>query len=649
MHELGIDIETYSDVDIKKSGLYKYCESPNFDILLVSWSLDGGDVATFDLAGARDIIPDWFIAMLHDPNILKTAHNAAFEITALSAFLQEDLDPSQWECTAVRGTMLGYPRSLEQMAKALDLDVQKDLRGKALIKYFSVPCKPTNSNRLRERNLPHHDPVKWQQYVDYNVQDVVVEQVIRNTIRWFSIPPFERELWLLDQKINKLGIKLDINFVEQVLTINEVTTYRLVNEAKEITGLANPNSIQQLKAWLDEQCGRDIGKLTKDNIKELLKEGYADNINRVLEIRQELAKTSIKKFMAMRLCYGLQDRVRGMFQFYGANKTGRWSAGLVQLHNLPQNKLPDLHIAREVAASGNANDMELLFGNVSDTLSQLVRTAFIAEDGKTLLVTDFSAIEARVLAWFANERWRLDVFNSHGKIYEASASQMFKIPLDQVTKDVRQKGKIAELALGYQGSVGAMEKMGALKMGLSQEELLPIVRAWRKANPNIVNLWYYVAEAAIEAVENPGKTIKLAFLKFQVKNDVLFIKLPSGRCLTYIHPKTKEGHYGKVITFFGVDQETKKWTREETYGGKLVENIVQGTARDLLGDAMLRLDKLGYIIPMHVHDEIVLEVDEGRASDDLDIVNAVMRQEVSWAPGLPLKGESYCTKFYKKD
>lgn len=644
MHELGIDIETYSDVDIAKSGMHKYAESPNFEITLISWSLDGGEVITYDIAQGQEV-PEYFLDMLLNEDILKTAHNAQFEMTCLSRWFNIELDLAQWECTAVRGTMLGYPLSLDQMSKALGLDVAKDLRGKALIKLFAVPNKKTG-----RRVYPHHEPIKWQQFVQYNRQDVVVEQEIRRRIEWFKIPQVEREWWLLDQKINKTGIMLDDIFVEQAISLAESSAYCLVNEAKEITGIDNPNSTPQLKKWLDERCGVDIGNLQKENIKQLLNDFEDDDIQRVLQIRQELSKSSVKKLYAMRACIGSDKRARGLFQFYGANKTGRWSGRLIQVQNLTKHKLRDIEAARDLVRRGEAECVEIIYGNPADLLSQLMRTAFVADEGKTFIVSDFSAIEARVVAWFANETWRLEVFAGHGKIYEASGAQMFKVPIETVKGDVRAKAKVAELALGYQGSVGALKKMGAEKMGLSDEECLVIVKAWRKASPNITKLWYAVQEAAIEAVEYPGKTVKLRHLKFQVKNNVLFIRLPSGRCLTYINPKLKEGKHGTVITFYGVDQKTKKWVREETYGGKLVENIVQGTSRDLLAQKMQDLDAAGFNIVMHVHDEVVLEENEDEwTAHGLVRVESIMSKEVSWAPGLPLGVASFISTFYKKD
>jgi len=644
---LAIDIETYSSTDLIKSGVYKYVEAPDFEILMIAYSFDGGGIHLLESQYADF---DALVKYLVDPAILKTAYNANFERTCLAKFFDVELPPEQWECTMVKSSMLGLPLSLDMVAKVLKLSEQKDAAGKALIKYFSMPCKPTKANGERTRNMPEHSPEKWEQFKEYCRQDVKTELAIREKIKFFEIPEEEKKLWCLDQRINDEGVLLDKVFMNQAITMSAMNTAKLSEEAVRLTGLDNPNSAAQLKTWLSEETGEYVNSLTKAAIPEILKSTDCEIVTRVLEIRQEMSKTSVKKYEAMRKGICADDRVRGLLQFYGANRTGRWAGRLVQVQNLPQNHLVDLELARESVKSGDLELVEMLFGNVPDTLSQLIRTAFVAPEGYRFIVADFSAIEARVIAWLAGEKWRLDVFNTHGKIYEASAAQMFKVPLESVTKGspLRQKGKVSELALGYQGGPGALISMGALKMGLSEEELPKLVAMWRNANKAIVRLWQVVEEAAIVAVTT-GEPVQIMHgIRFNVERGILFIKLPSGRRLSYLSPAMKPGKFGKeVLTYQGMDQTTKQWKVQDTYGGKLVENLTQAIARDCLAVAMLRVADANYKIVMSVHDEIVIETKDGAGS--LEEVNNIMSTPIPWAKGLPLTADSYETKFYKKD
>lgn len=657
MRTLAIDIETYSSTDLLKSGVYKYVEDPDFTVLMLACSFDDEPVEIFDLSKTgvenKVIVRDRFkeIQMaLIDPTVLKTAFNANFERTCLQKYTHLKLPADQWECTMVKACMLGLPMSLENVAKVLKLEQQKDAAGKALIRYFSMPCKPTKANGMRTRNLPSHNPEKWQQYKDYCVQDVVTEKAIRNKISFFTIPDTERRLWELDQRINDRGIQIDPVFVNSAIKMDDLNKIRLTDEAVQLTNLDNPNSAAQLKTWLSAETGDTITDLTKKAIPVLLKTMPAPNVTRVLSIRQEMAKTSVKKYTAMLKGICRDNKVRGLLQFYGANRTGRWAGRLVQVQNLPQNHLLDLDLARQLVREGDSEMVELLFGNIPDTLSQLIRTAFVAPDGHRFMVADFSAIEARVIAWLAGERWRLDVFNTHGKIYEASAAQMFKVPLEAVTKGsaLRQKGKVSELALGYQGGPNALIKMGALDMGIPEEELPKLVKMWRNANVKIVRLWNVVGEAALKAVST-GVPVQIMYgIRFIMERNILFIELPSKRRLAYLRPKIKDSKFGgDCLTYEGMDQTTKKWCTQETYGGKLVENIVQAIARDCLADAMLRVDAAGYKIAMHVHDEIVAEMPNGQGT--LTEINALLSAPISWAKGLPLSADSYETIYYKKD
>lgn len=643
MFTLGIDIETYSSVDIKKSGLYKYVESPDFEILMIGYSINGREPIVVDMSKG-DRPNDEFYLAYHSDQYLKTAWNAAFEIACFNKYFEFQTTPDKWECTMIKTSMLGYPMSLDTAAKAMKLPVEKmTIQGKALIKFFSVPAKDGT------RNMPKANPAKWIAYKDYNKMDVVVEQKISQKISFFKITDRERKFWLLDQKINATGVMLDRTLFTSAININNATDERLLEAAKKITGLPNPNSTAQLKKWIEDKTGTTILNLQKESIKELIKEHTDPDIVRILKLRQEMSKSSIKKYKVMEYCTCQDDRARGLFQFYGANKTGRWSGRLIQVQNLTKHKIEDLDLARDIVKSNDVEVLRMVYGNVPDIMSQIIRSAFIAPPGKMLLPSDFSAIEARVTAWFANEKWKIDVFKGHGKIYEAAGSQMFNVPMEAIVGDLRAKAKVAELALGYQGSVNALEKMGALKMGLKLEELKPLVDLWRKANPATVRLWYAVDKAAITAVQNPGEVVKIDKLTFTMRHNTLFIQLPSGRFLSYVNPHLVENRFGKTsIAFWGVDQITKKWCKQETYGGKLVENIVQGCSRDILADAMLRLNNIGYTIVMHVHDEIVFEVNENNASEDLKLIDNVMAEEISWAKGLPLKAQSFISPYYRK-
>ena len=616
MKHLNIDIETYSSVDIKKSGMYKYALSDDFQILLFAYSIDFGEVKIIDLAKG-EILPEVIISALNDKNIIKHAYNAPFEWWCLNqAGYKTSIE--QWRDTMFHGLYCGYTAGLGATGTAIGLpqDKKKDTTGKALIKLFCVPCKPTKKNGGRLRNLPHHEPEKWELFKNYCIQDVVTETEIYKRLSNFPVPQEEQELWVLDQKINAYGVKIDTELVRGALNINDVITAELTEEAVQITGLDNPNSAAQLGKWLKEKTGQDIENLQKGTVSELIESLEDKEAVRVLEIRQELAKTSIKKYVAMEEAICPDGRVRGLLQFYGANRTGRWAGRLVQVQNLPRNYLETLDYAREIVKSQDADFLKLVYGNVSDTLSQLIRTAFVPSKGHKFVIADFSAIEARVIAWLAGEQWRQEVFATHGKIYEASASQMFGVPIEQIKKGnpeyaLRQKGKVAELALGYGGSSGALIAMGALDMGLEEKELPDVVRRWRNANKRITDLWYGIENAVIKLMET-GETQGLKGIIFSREIDLIYgqdfltIKLPSGRKLYYPKPHLKENRFGSnALHYFGVNQTTKKWEVQETYGGKLVENIVQAISRDCLAVTLKRLEDEGLQTVMHIHDEAV--------------------------------------------
>jgi DNA polymerase len=664
MKTLAIDIETYSSVDIQEAGVYAYCEAPDFEILLIAYRIDKEEVQLIDVyefinervAGLHDFrfveaYPDFWEALI-DPEVIKTAFNANFERTAQTKYFKEPMPPEQWRCTAVYAATLGLPRSLGDVGTALGLaeDKQKSSTGKALITYFCKPCKPTKKNGGRTRNYPEHDIEKWKLFKEYCMQDVVAEQAILDRLKPYPIIQEEQELWNFDQRMNDRGVGLDLDFVEGIIRYDEQYQAEISKEATEITGLENPNSPAQLKKWFSER-GMVIDSLNKEAVAELIKTTEDETARRVLEIRRAMSKTSTAKYVAMEKAICNDGRLRGVLLFYGANRTGRWAGRIVQVHNLPQNKIPDIDLARELVAEKDFETLELMFGETPFVFSQLVRTAFVASKDCRFVVSDFSAIEARVISWLAGEEWRLEVFRTHGKIYEASASQMFHVPLDQIGKGskLRQKGKVAELALGYQGSVGALMAMGALDMGLTEDELPMLVNSWRDANSKIVKFWYITENAAKTAIKE-RRTVKIQHgLEFSYINRILFIKLPGGRKLAYYDARLEPNPKGKeMITYAGVNQETKVWGRLETYGGKLVENIVQACARDCLAVAMMRVDRVGYNIVMHIHDEMVVDV-PNVDTEAAKTITELMGQDISWAPGLPLRGDTYETPFYKKD
>lgn len=642
MRTLSIDIETYSDVDLSKCGVYKYASSPAFEVLLFGYATDGGDVHVVDLACGEEI-PEEVISALSDTSVTKWAFNAMFERVCLSNFLREWLEPEGWHCTMVWSATLGLPLSLESAGAALGLEKQKLTEGKDLIRYFCVPCKPTKANGGRMRNLPEHDREKWRRFKAYNLRDVETEMLIQKRLSNFPVPDAIWEEYRLDQEINDRGIGVDMELVRQAIAIDARSRERLTAVMRELTELENPNSVQQMKQWLADH-GLETDTLGKKAVAELVKTA-PESLREVLSLRQQLAKSSVKKYTAMENAVCADSRAHGMFQFYGANRTGRFSGRLIQLQNLPQNHMSDLAQARALVRGGNYEALSMLYEDIPDTLSQLIRTAFVPQDGRKFIVADFSAIEARVIAWFAGERWRLKVFEDGGDIYCASASQMFHVPVEKhgVNGHLRQKGKIAELALGYGGSVGALKSMGALEMGLAEEELQPLVNAWRTSNPMITQFWWDVDRAVKECVKMriPMETHGL---HFDYRSAMLFITLPSGRRLAYVKPRIGENQFGgEALTYMGVGG-TKKWERLESYGPKFVENIVQGTARDILCYAMRTLRNC--TIVAHVHDEIIIEADRRMS---LSAVCEQMGRTPPWAKGLKLRADGYECEFYQKD
>lgn len=642
---LAIDIETYSDVDLISCGVYKYSSSPHFEILLIAYSVDDEETVCIDVANGEEP-PKEFMEMLLDDTVTKTAFNANFERICFSNYYQHSFRPEAWRCTAVQATMLALPLSLEGVGAVLGLDKQKMTEGKELIKYFCSPCKATKSNGGRTRNLPKDAPEKWRQFKTYCIRDVDVEKQIRQRLAKFPIPKREQEIYCLDQRINDRGIMVDRNLVNHAVACDLLYKETATARAYELTGLENPNSVSQLKLWLKEK-GLEVDSLAKDTVKDLSMKAEGD-VQEVLKLRLATSKTSVKKYEAIDRSVCAENRVHGLLQFYGANRTGRWAGRLVQIHNLPQNHLPDLELARALVSEGRYEEVELFYESTPNVLSELIRTAFVAKPGCRFIISDYSAIEARVLAWLAGEEWRLQVFETHGKIYEASASAMFHVPIEEITKTspLRQKGKISELALGYGGAVGALTSMGALKMGLTEEELPGLVSTWRSANPHITAFWWAVDEAAITAVRDK-KPSKVGRVSFEYKSGILFVTLPSGRKLSYVKPRMMMNKFGREgLTYEGIG-ESKKWMRLETYGPKLVENIVQAASRDILAEAMLRLEKEGFDIVCHVHDEVVLEVPDGKSS--VEEVNEIMAVNPVWTEGLPLKAAGFESPFYKKD
>jgi DNA polymerase len=662
MRTLSIDIETYSDVPLQKSGVYRYCESPNFEILLFGYSADSGPVQVVDLA-CGEKIPSDVLDALTDDAVTKWAFNASFERVCLSRYLRDlgisldpfhdrhplsqecarFLNPESWHCSMVWAATMGLPLSLEGVGAVLGLEKQKLTEGKDLIKFFCQPCAPTKTNGQRTRNRPFHAPDKWEAFKRYNLRDVETEMGIQQKLAKFPVPDQVWEEYHIDQEINDRGVRLDMELVQQAIKMDTRSRQELTTAMKRLTSLENPNSVQQMKQWLSDN-GMETESLDKKAVAELLKDA-PEELREVLSLRQQLAKSSVRKYQAMENTVCSDNRARGMFQFFGAARTGRFSGRNIQLQNLPQNHLPDLAEARALVRAGDFDAVELLYEDVPDTLSQLIRTAFIPKDDTQFLVADFSAIEARVIAWYAGEIWRQTVFEKGGDIYCASASQMFKVPVEKhgINGHLRQKGKIAELALGYGGSVGALKAMGAIEMGLTEDELPPLVDAWRQSNPNIVKFWWDVDRAVMEAVRYKHTTSSYG-LTFSCRSGMLFITLPSGRNLAYVKPKVGTNKFGgECITYEGVGA-TKKWERLDSYGPKFVENIVQATARDILCHAMKTLRCCSIV--MHIHDELVIEA-EPRMS--LDAVCEQMGRTPPWAKGLLLRADGYATPFYKKD
>ncbi|GAA0753598.1 DNA polymerase [Clostridium sartagoforme] len=643
--QLSVDIESYSDIDLISCGVYRYVDSPNFEILLFAYAIDEGETKVIDLSSGEQLSTD-VMDLLLDDSVVKTAFNANFERTCINKYFGLHLKPEVWCCTAVQASMLALPLNLEGVGEVLSLDKKKMSEGKELIKYFCCPCKPTKVNGGRTRNRPEDAPEKWELFKTYCIRDVDVEKQIRRKLAKFPISENEQTFYCLDQRINDRGIMVDRRMVENAITCDLIYKDMATKRAYELSELDNPNSVSQLKEWLLKK-GIEVDSLSKENVKELVDKTDGD-VSELLKLRLSMSKTSVKKYEAIdrAVCHG--DRVHGLLQFYGANRTGRWAGRLVQIHNLPQNHIEDLELARSLVVDGRYEDVELLYESTPNILSELIRTAFIAKPGYRFIISDFSAIEARVLAWLANEFWRIDVFKTHGKIYEASASAMFHVPVEEITKTspLRQKGKISELALGYGGAVGALISMGALNMGLAEEELQPLVNTWRQANPHISQFWWDVDAAAISAVKDKRAT-SVGKIRFDYHSGILFVTLPSGRKLSYVKPKMELNKFGREgLTYEGIG-ESKKWMRLETYGPKLVENIVQATSRDILAEAMLRLEERGFAIVCHVHDEVVLEVPIGISS--VDEVNEIMAMNPSWTEGLPLKAAGFESLFYKKD
>lgn len=660
IHTLSLDVETFSDVDLKKCGVYKYAESSDFEILLFGVSVDGGEVTVYDLASG-DTVPEEIIRALSDDSVIKWAYNASFERVCLSVWLRRNypqyfssysiegdtvrnyLDPSSWRCSLVWGAYMGLPLSLEGIGKVLKLENQKMAEGKALIRYFCVPCKPTKANGGRMRNLPEHDPVKWSTFIAYNKRDVETEMAIQQKLSKFPVPDFLWEEYHLDQEINDRGIQLDMVLVEQAIAIDNRSREELSAKMRQLTALENPNSVQQMKEWLTKH-GLEVDSLDKKAVKELLKTAPPE-LAEVLELRRQLAKSSVKKYQAMQNAVCTDGRARGMFQFYGANRSGRWAGRLIQLQNLPQNHMAHLEDARSLVRSGDYALLPALYDSVLEVLSELIRTAFVPRNGYKFIVSDFSAIEARVLSFLAGESWRLKVFAENGDIYCASASAMFHVPVEKHGQNayLRQKGKIAELALGYGGSVGALKSMGALEMGLAEEELQPLVDAWRTSNPNIVQLWWDVDNAVKTTVRQRLDT-ETHGIRFRYRSGMLFIILPSGRQLCYVKPRMGTNKFGgDSVTYEGVGS-TKKWERIESYGPKFTENVVQAISRDILMYAIRTLSHC--FIVGHVHDELIIECG---MDVSLDAVCEQMGRTPPWIKGLNLRADGYETMFYKKD
>ena len=649
MKKLSCDIETFSDVDLIRCGVYKYADSPNFEMLLFAYAVDDGDVNIIDVAGGEEL-PEEIIQAIKSDTVVKTAYNAQFERVCLSRYLKlpegEYLNPQSWYCTAVQAAELALPLSLADVGSVLGLERQKMTEGKELIKYFCVPCKPTKSNGNRTRNRPCHDINKWETFKKYCMRDVDVERQIADKLKMYPISDEEHRLYVLDQIINDRGVLVDCELAGQAVKLNSIQTAVAVEQAYMITGLENPNSVTQLKQWLKEN-GVEIESLSKKAVKSLADETDGD-VSEMLKLRLLMAKTSVKKYEAVIRSVCSDNRVHGMMRFCGANRTGRWSGNILQPQNLPQNHLPDLTLARDIVKDGDFEMLDMMFGNVPNVLSELIRTVLITKPNHRFIVADFSAIEARVLAWIAGEQWRIDTFKNGGDIYCASASKMFKVPVEKhgVNGELRQKGKISELACGYGGSVGALKNMGAVEMGVQENELQGLINDWRNANPHIVRFWYEVGNAAMKAIKEKT-TVPLGKLVFAYERGILFIRLPSGRRLSYIKPRIGTNRFGgDSITYMGINS-AKKWDRLETFGGKLTENIVQGTARDLLANALINAANAGYDTVFHVHDEIICEVPNGYGS--VDELCKLMCIKPEWADGLPLNADGFECEYYKKE
>ena len=649
MKKLSCDIETFSDVDLIRCGVYKYADSPNFEMLLFAYAVDDGDVHIIDIAGGEEL-PEKIIQAIKSDTVVKTAYNAQFERVCLSRYLKlpdgEYLNPQSWYCTAVQAAELALPLSLADVGSVLGLERQKMTEGKELIKYFCVPCKPTKSNGNCTRNRPCHDINKWETFKKYCMRDVDVERQIADKLKMYPISDEEHRLYVLDQIIIDRGVLVDSELAELAVKLNSIQTAVAVEQAYMITGLENPNSVTQLKQWLKEK-GVEIESLSKKSVKSLADETDGD-VSEMLKLRLLMAKTSVKKYEAVIRSVCSDNRVHGMMRFCGANRTGRWSGNILQPQNLPQNHLPDLTLARDIVKDGDFEMLDMMFGNVPNVLSELIRTVLIPKPNHRFIVADFSAIEARVLAWIAGEQWRIDTFKNGGDIYCASASKMFKVPVEKhgVNGELRQKGKISELACGYGGSVGALKNMGAVEMGVQENELQGLINDWRNANPHIVRFWYEVGNAAMKAIKEKT-TVPLGKLVFAYERGILFIRLPSGRRLSYIKPRIGTNRFGgDSITYMGINS-AKKWDRLETFGGKLTENIVQGTARDLLANALINAANAGYDTVFHVHDEIICEVPNGYGS--VDELCKLMCIKPEWADGLPLNADGFECEYYKKE
>lgn len=654
---LFIDIETYSSVDIKESGAYKYIESPDFEILMIGYALDNGPVNIIDLAQGEEM-PEEFEEALFDPECVKVAHNAVFERLSFKR-IGYNIPAEQWYCTSVKAAYCGLPLSLDGVSKALNLTDKKLDTGKSLIKYFSCPCKATRVNGMRTRNYPEHAPEKWEMYKEYNTYDVLAEREIFFKLERHIIPSIEREMYVLDQNINDRGILVDMELAKSAIAVDNAYTALLTQQAQELTGLENPNSPVQIRQWIEKQTGCAVLSLSKEAMPDLLKD-FADypDIVELLNIRKKLSKTSIKKYYAMLNCAMKDHRVRGTFQFYGANRTGRWAGRLLQLQNLSKNHISHIEIPRELIRARDWESVEMMYDDVADILSQLVRTALIASPGNVFSVADFSAIEARVISWLANEKWRMDVFKGDGKIYEATGAKMFNVPISSITKGsvLRDKSKISELALGYEGSLGALKRMGGERMGLSDTEMMSLVRKWRMANPAIVEMWKEIDEASKEAVRYQRPvSCTCRNIIFDCDGEFMTVQLPSGRKLYYYGPRFKDKKIGRstmptrVLCYQGVVQETKQWGEIDTYGGKLTENIVQAIARDLLGNSMLQLEAAGYHPVCHIHDECLVEVPKENAQAHYEEMARIMGMPPEWALDLPLRADGYVTPFYLKD